>query len=389
MDAITEKIVGKSDRAMHAREFLHQMWLRENHRRPGFMFGFVGPNVKGGSPIRSALFTPEGIGTVRDRLRDPRAFLRAQLEEVQGQLSLPGDVVPSVCPAFGVVGIPSAFGCEVVWWEDNLPAVKPLAAIHPDELMGATKPSVRDGELGRVLDFTEKFIVQTEGRVPIRLTDIQGPLDSAALIVGHTEFLALMMTDPDAAHHLLRTVTDLAIDLVKAQRDIVKRHGVEFVPSMFQPWVPDGTGVSVSNDECVMISAAMHDTFSVPYINILSEEFGGVMVHSCGDWTHQFVSLDNVRELRGLEFGASEAPYERVFAHFSGRTVLACRIGLHRDVKFAGMKDYVGRILKAAPTYRGLFINVDVTNGILDDAWPETDITEIEQMIVQSPRKAE
>lgn len=389
MDARTESILRLSDRTDGAKEFLCRMWRRENLTRPGFMFGFVGPKVKGGTPIRSALFSPEGTGTVRERLRDPAAFLRAQLEEVRGQLALPGDVVPSVCPAFGVVGIPSAFGCEVVWWEDNLPAVRPLPGISPEEVLAIRKPSVRDGELARVLDFTEEFITRTEGRVPVRLTDIQGPLDSAALIVGHTEFLGLMMTDPDAAHHLLRTVTDLAIDLVRAQREIVRNRGVEFVPSMFQPWIPDGTAVSVSNDECVMISAAMHDEFGVPYINALSEEFGGVAVHSCGDWTHQFESLDKIRNLRGLEFGATEASYERVFGHFGGRTVLACRVGLHRDLKFAGMRDYVARILRAAPTYRGLFVNVDVTNGILEETWPETDIAEIEEMIIRCPHKAE
>jgi hypothetical protein len=388
MAATPEELTRLSDRAAAAREFLTQMWHLENHLRPGFMFGFVGPKVKGGSTVHSALFTPEGEGTVRDRLRDPSRFLKAQLDEVQGQISLPGDVVPSVCPAFGVVGIPSSFGCEVVWWDDNLPAVRPLADIDPARLRGIGKPSVHDGELGRVMRYTEEFIRMTGGRVPIRLTDIQGPLDSAALIVGHTEFLGLMLTDPGAAHHLLRTVTELAIDLVKAQRELVNARGVEFVPSMFQPWIPEGTGVSVSNDECVMISAAMHDEFSVPYINMLSEEFGGVAVHSCGDWTHQFSSLDKVRNLRGLEFGATEAPFERVFQHFSGRTVLACRVGLHRDRRFAGMKDYVGQILKAAPTYRGLFINVDVTNGILDETWPETDIQEIERMITTCTGKA-
>jgi|WetSurMetagenome_2_1015567.scaffolds.fasta_scaffold06763_2 hypothetical protein len=377
-----------SDRAAAAREFLTQMWNLENHQRPGFMFGFVGPRVRGGTPLRSALFTPEGEGAVRDRLRDPSRFLKAQLEEVQGQMSLPGDVVPSVCPAFGVVGIPSSFGCEVVWWEDNLPAVRPLVAADPVSICAIRKPSVNDGELGRVMKYTEEFIRMTGGGVPIRLTDIQGPLDSAALVVGHTEFLGLMMTDPAAAHHLLRTVTELAIDLVKAQRELIKAHGVEFVPSMFQPWIPEGVGVSVSNDECVMISAAMHDEFSVPYINMLSEEFGGVAVHSCGDWTHQFPSLDKVHNLRGLEFGATEAPFERVFQHFAGRTVLACRVGLHRERKFAGMKDYVGQVLKAAPTYRGLFINVDVTNGILDETWPETDIQEITRMITNCTAKA-
>ncbi len=351
------------------------------------MFGYVGPRVRGGEPIRSALFSTEGAGTVRSRLLDAGKFLNAQLTENEAVAALPGDVVPSVCPAFGVVGIPSAFGCEVVWWEDNLPAVRPLAGLDPGRILEMEKPSVRAGELGRVLEYTAEFVRKTGGRVPVRLTDIQGPLDSAALIVGHTEFLSLLSMNPAAAHHLLRLVTEFAIELVKAQREIVRESGVEFVPSMFQPWMPDGFGVSVANDESVMISAGMHDEFSVPYLNILSEEFGGVAIHSCGDWTHQFTSLEKVRHLRGLEFGASEAPYERVLEYFGGRTVLACRVGLHRDIQFDGMKDYVGRILQTARTFRGLFINVDITNGIVDTTWPETDMEEIARMITSLPER--
>ena len=98
--------------------------------------------------------------------------------------------------------------------------------------------------------------------------------------------------------------------------------------------MPDGGGVSVSNDECVMISAAMHDEFNVPYLNRLSEAFGGIYIHSCGKWTHQFPSLAKVRGLKGLEFGASEAPFGPVLEYWGGKVVLACRIGLHRDLKF-------------------------------------------------------
>ncbi len=60
-----------------------------------------------------------------------------------------------------------------------------------------------------------------------------------------------------------------------------------------------------------MISAAMHDRF-VPYLNRLSDAFGGIYVHSCGRWVHQFPSLANVHHLGGVEFGASEAPFEPV-----------------------------------------------------------------------------
>lgn len=369
------------------RAFLERMWRLENTERPGFMFGFVGPKVRGGTPIKSALFSTEGKGTVRERLQDPEMFLEAQLDELGATTLLPGDVVPSLCPAFGVVSIPSAFGSEVVWWEDNLPAVHPACDGEAASVQALETPDLTKGEVPRIMRTTRYFIKRTGGMFPIRLTDVQGPLDAATLIAGHTEFLSLMKTDGEVAHRLLRKVTDFIITLVKAQRQLARLHNVEFVPSMFQPWLPDGMGVSVANDECVMLSAAMHDTFSVPYMNALSEEFGGVYMHSCGDWTHQFSSLEKVHNLRGLEFGATEAHYEKVLGQFGGRKVLACRVGLHRDMHFDGMMDYVERILGAARTYRGLFINVDVTNGIVDDTWPETDIQAIAHRIMSPPPK--
>ena len=374
-----------NDAARHKIEqnkaFLQRLWNLDNDERPGFMIGYVGPRMKGGQPVASALFSTEGPDTVRDRLQDPEKFLQAQLAEIEGQLTYKGDYVPSLCPALGVVGIPSAFGCEVIWWENDLPAVRPVIGDDPRQVYDLPQPSITDGELGRVLDYTRYFAERTGGQIPIRVTDIQGPLDSAALIYGHNNFLMAMLTNPDEVHHLMQLVTDLTIRFVKAQREIVQEYGAEFVPSLHQPWMPDGLGVGISNDECVMMSADMHTEFHVPYLNQLAEEFGGVFVHSCGKWTHQFPSLEKIHNFRGHEFGASEAPYQPVLEHFGGKTVLACRIGLHRDLKFESAADFVRKIMQAAPSYRGLFINVDVTNGIIDDSWPETDLEEIYAII--------
>jgi hypothetical protein len=156
---------------------------------------------------------------------------------------------------------------------------------------------------------------------------------------------------------------------------------VEFVPSLFQPWIPDGFGISVSNDACVMISAGEHDEFCLPYLNQISDAFGGIYIHSCGNWLHQIPSFEKVRGLRGLEFGASETPFARVAEYFGGREVLACRVGLHRDIKFNGMADYVAKILESKTTNRGLFIHLDITNGLIDETWPETDLDEIYRLL--------
>jgi hypothetical protein len=337
----------------------------------------VGPKVKGGRPVRSALFSTEGKDTVRDRLLNPARYLAAQLEEIEGQSKLRGELVPALCPTLGVIAVPSAFGAEVVWWENDFPAGRPVIGDRPGTVYGLSRPKVTDGELGRILAYSRFFIEETGGRFPVRLGDIQGPLDNAALIFGHTPFLEAMITHPREVHHLLGMITDLMIEFAEAQRKLVTDLGVEFVPSGFQPWVPDGVAISVANDVGVMLSPELHDEFSVPYLNRLSEAFGGVYLHSCGDWTRLFASLEKIRNLRGLEFGGSEAPYGRVLERFGGKTVLACRVGLHRDIRFGGMTDYVRKILRAARTTRGLFVHVDITNGLVDESWPETDLAEI------------
>ncbi|MEW5900726.1 MAG: uroporphyrinogen decarboxylase family protein [Acidobacteriota bacterium] len=360
-----------------SREFVRRLWRLENEERPAFIISYVGPRVRGGRPVRSAIYSTAGKDTVRDRLQSAERFLSAQLEEIESQLVYRGDFVPALCPTVGVVAIPSAFGCEVVWWPNDFPSVRPLIGQSPSKVYDLPQPEVTDGELGRILDYTRYFIERTGGRLPIRMADIQGPLDNASLIFGHIQFLEALKTHPREVHHMLQLTTDLIIAFVAEQRRIVIGLGAEFVPSDFQPWMPDGFGLAVANDAAVLISPQMHDEFSVPYLNQIAEACGGVYLHSCGNWLHLLPSLEKVKNLRGLEFGASETSFAPVAERFGGQTVLACRVGLHRDIKFNGMADYVARILKAKKTNRGLFINVDITNGLIDETWPETDLEEI------------
>lgn len=371
-------MTGREPSPAGARAFLERLWNLDNDERPGFLFGYTGPEVVGGEPVPSALFSTEGADTVRERLLDPEKYVAAQLHEIAAQSRLPGDFVPSLCPSLGVVAIPSAFGCEVVWGKNDFPAVKPLIGRNAQKVREIETPGVRDGLLGRILDYTRLFRRARGGRLPIRLTDIQGPLDNAALIWGHTPFMEALVTHPADVHRLLGKITDLTIAFVEAMS---AEAGSDFVPSLFQPWMPGGLGLSVSNDECVMISAAMHDTFHLPCLNRLSDAFGGLYIHSCGNWEHQVGSIEKVHNLRGVEFGASETPFESVASRLNGRAVVACRVGLNREFPFTSMADFVRRLMERKNTNRGLFIHVDVTNGITGPGWPPTDLDEIVELV--------
>ncbi len=362
-----------------SRNFLKKLWRCENEARPGFLIGYTGPKMKGGNPVTSALFSVEGKDTVRERLQNPNKFLHAQLEEINGQLTFRGDFVPTLTPTLGVVAIPSAFGCRVIWQKNDFPVVSPCIR-DPQDISGLEMPGLRDGELGRILEYTRYFRQETKNTYPIRITDIQGPLDNASLMMGHNNFLLAINTHPELVHQLLQKITDLTVAFVHEQRSLAE----DFVPSLMQPWMPDGWGISISNDDSVMMSSRHMETFGVPYFNQLSEAFGGLYVHSCGNWTHQIPALKKISNLRGLEFGASETPFATVSEHFGGKIVLACRVGLNKDFKFNGMAEYVRHIMSARKTNRGLFIHVDITNGIIDQSWPTTDLEEIYTLILGS-----
>ena len=373
---MVELMRSSADRTAANREFLEKLWQCENEDRPGFLIGYTGPHLRGGTPVPSALFSVEGTDTVRTRLQNPDKFLRAQLEEIEGQIGFQGDFVPALTPSVGVVTIPSAFDCEVVWPQNDFPTVRPLIK-DPEQIADLTMPGLRDGELGRILDYTHYFRLHTDKQFPIRMTDIQGPLDNASLIMGHNNFLLAINTHPRLVHRLLQMITEFTIKFVDAQRKVAE----DFVPSLMQPWMPDGWGISISNDDSVMISSRHMEEFGVPYFNQLAAAFGGLYVHSCGNWLHQVPALEKIHNLRGLEFGASEVPFREILEIFGGRVVLACRVGFNKDYRFKGMEDFVRQILTARKTNRGLFIHVDVTNGLLDDSWPITDLDRIYSLI--------
>jgi len=369
-----------NDRISASKNFLKRLWNLENEERPGFMIGYVGPRVKGGSSSENILFVRSGEGTFKDRLLDPEKYLQTQIQTNMKMMENRGDFIPVLSPMIGIVAIPSAFGCEIKWWDNDLPAAVPVLQ-DPVRIPELKRPAVRDGVMGMALDYTDHWLKRTRSTFPIAPVDCQSPLDLAALILGHNNYLLALKTHPREMHQLLQMLTDILIEFLKAQRQMVRAAGAEYVPSYSYPWLPDGFGINIAHDENVMISAQMHDEFALPYLNQISEAFNGIFIHSCGRFVHQLPSLAKVFKLRGLEFGASEAPYEPVIDYFNGKIVLSIRIGLHQDIVFDSMADFVRRVRKVSKTNRGLFINCDVTNGIIPQDWPEVNLEEIYELM--------
>ena len=53
-------------------------------------------------------------------------------------------------------------------------------------------------------------------------------------------------------------------------------------------WTPDEVGCSFSEDEIGMLNNEMFNKFSIPFLDRLSHEFGGITLHCCASADHQY-----------------------------------------------------------------------------------------------------
>ncbi len=300
-----------------------------------------------------------GLVPLRPLLQDREQQINAQLGLLQWRQSMEvgDDFVPHIQAQQGVTVFASAFGCEVRFFDHTLPWAHPviLPEDPPEKVYELPVPAVSDGQLGTILEWGDYFVERTAGRYALALTDLQGPLDSSYLVWEPAAFMGAMYTNPREVHHLMRLMTDLIISFVREQRSRVP----EFMPCHYPPvWLPDGRGISVSDDCLAVLSPALYEQFALPYVNELSEEFGGVFIHSCGNFVHQLDNLEKVHNLRGLNFGASETPFEAVWERFGGRTAIVTHLGLNKDIHFGSEADYVRHVLRAKNHDRGLCVLV-------------------------------
>lgn len=273
------------------------------------------------------------------------------------------DFVLHLQPQMGVGAFASAFGCKVKFPWDQMPWSYPLIREgDPPEMVYEIKPpDARDGLLGDILDFAEYFDKKAEHKYPIAMTDLQGPMDTAYLVWDSCDFMVAMYEHPKEVHHLMRLVTDLIIKFVKEMRSKVK----EFVPAHFPPvYLPDGMGLAVSEDALAVLSKNTYADFSLPYINELSEEFGGIVIHSCGNIAHQLENLKQVHKLRGINFGVSETKFEAVWEALHDQCAIIPHCSTEMVVRsFKNAADWVEDVLKRKTHNRGLALMVPPAVG--------------------------
>jgi uroporphyrinogen-III decarboxylase len=186
--------------------------------------------------------------SVMDYFSDDAAWLEANLAAVArfpDVLFLPG-----FWTEYGMCTEPSAFGCRCVFPENELPFAQKTLFDYA-EVARLKKPSCQtDGLCPFAVKRLQRNLKQIEkSGHRVRLAASRGPVNIATFLMGHTELLMGVKTNPAEVHKLLEIVTEFVVDWLRYQ--------VRCFPSI--------DGILVLDDLIGFLGERDFREFAVPY----------------------------------------------------------------------------------------------------------------------------
>jgi uroporphyrinogen decarboxylase len=240
--------------------------------------------------------------------------------------------LPGFWSEFGMCTEPSAFGAKCRWAEQELPfADKIIRSI--EDIARIEKPDPKtDGLLPFVIRRLKlhQDAIEEEGHA-IRFAVSRGPLNIASFLMGTTEFLMALYTDPEPIAKLLTLITDFTTDWLAYQK--------ECFPSI--------DGVFILDDIVGFLGEADFKRWALPY---LKQVFGclDARVRFFHNDAQGLVCAPFLREIGVNLFNFSFEHPLKEMKELTGNTVTLLGNIPPRDVLAQGTAEDVANAVEAA-----------------------------------------
>jgi hypothetical protein len=261
----------------------------------------------------------------------------------------------NIKPNQGINIVAGAFGCECVPNDEADPWVKCL--IREENVDDVHKLKVPDPVNNPYFEQAWKHVeaLQSKSKIPLRVVNVPSPLVTSSLIWDYTSFIEATLAYPEEVHVLMEKVTEATIGYIKEMlKRITNLYGVSH-----EFWyVPREMGIRISDDTAALLSPNLYREFGVKYNAMIAKEFGGVVVHSCGNVSNVVAPMMEIPGLKGLDFTIPQvADWAKVRDAAAGKTALWLRHMYwdHIDDPGADLAEYTQKLLDFFGR-KGLFI---------------------------------
>lgn len=327
-------------------------------------------------------FVPTQFPT-RHQFGDEEALLENGARFMERAFQLPGDAVPTFCPAKSTISLASAFGGKLVpenngthlWIE---PVLKSLADIEHLE-----PPAALSGLVRTEFDLCRKFRDRSGGLAYVAPPDTQGPVNIAALLMDQTELIVGMYTEPELVHKLLKMCADLFTG-VQAAYDA--EFGDRFSPiSWPYIWFPKEMGTSLTQDSIPFLSPETYREFELPLVKEIARRRGGVWIHCCGTFEYALDAIAEIPNLRGIDHAYPESRAEFILEKLGNRIVLKPGVSIRGEAEFPNYGDYVQYIKPRLPKGARIWHIVPDMAGVTSAMLEQLELPELKRQYERTP----
>lgn len=226
---------------------------------------------------------------------------------------LDDDKIPHLDFLTGTEIFAEAFGCMVHRSDENMPCALPCVR-NAEEASRLVVPELASSTLAYLFEMADEAVSRAGKDIPLRLPDIQSPMDIAALIWDKSDFYVAMIEEPEAVKELAAKVRSL---LTAFLDEWFRRYGTRYI-AHFPPYYMEG-GLTLSEDEIGVVNPAMYADFFLPELEVLSKRYGGLGVHCCADARHQWSGFSRIPGLRFLNLIQPYDVIAEAFPYFHGK----------------------------------------------------------------------
>lgn len=228
--------------------------------------------------------------------RTPEETLESQLDELALTLELHSDFMyPTFLQPWYTTDLYAvAYGCPYKWFEgmsaQSETIIKKAESVHT--LQKANMDTIF---MNLIIDTIKYMKRETKNTLDISVTDTQSPNDVGSEIMDACEFITLCALDPDGVEEYLTDITNTIIAFTEKQLNEIGENAV--FPGHAMVSIKGVKGICLSDDNMAFLSPSIYKNTCFKFNSMISKHFGGVSLHSCGDWGHnaeQMLETENL-----------------------------------------------------------------------------------------------
>lgn len=287
---------------------------------------------------------------------DDSAAADLAVRQLEAQAAVPGVNIPTLFADYGTVSTAKYWGGTVEFAQPGGQAYIPPVAQSVDEALAiAPRPAddpAMDAARGiRLFDRVRRQL--NTNSLWLRTPDMQGPLNTAGLVMNQEELLMAMYAEQGKVHAFLDRVTDFLIEYAM----YLRRASAGRICGNIWPYTffPQDIGVSFTEDLMPLMSPDLYRDFGIPTLRKLEQALGGLHIHCCGQYGHHVANLARSGlRIMAMEFCHPVTRIEELMPLADG-TVFIPGILLHAQDEFRTTTDYYRHLIEKHPRCRFWF----------------------------------